>query len=164
MGTPGGRRGRPGPPAPPEASVAPEASASEAPAPGAAAAPGPGSFAELVGMRREAMAEGRGVWSLEVRPDHLNAYGVVHGGVVYALADQAMGAALVSRLEPGERCATVEIKVQYLGAVTGGTLRAEARLVGRTRRLGVLEGRVLGDGDRLVALATGTFYIQRAGA
>jgi acyl-CoA thioesterase len=106
------------------------------------------------------MAGGRSRFELSVRPEHMNPYGVLHGAVVYALVDTAMGAALVSRLEPGERCATLEVKIHYLAPVTGGELTAEARLVERTRRIGVLEARAWAGGERLVALATGTFYIQ----
>lgn len=90
----------------------------------------------------------------------MNPHGVVHGGVVYSLVDCAMGGALTSRLEPGERCATLEVKINYLAAASSGELRAEAWVVERTRRVGVLQARVTTDGDRLVALAIGTFYIQ----
>lgn len=92
----------------------------------------------------------------------MNPHGVVHGGVVYSLVDYAMGGALTSRLDPGERCATLEVKINYLAPISGGTLRAEARVVERTKRIGVLEARVHTDGGRLVALATGSFYIQSA--
>lgn len=122
--------------------------------------PGVGPLAALLGIRRVAMDAGRGRFDLAVRPEHMNPHGVVHGGVVYTLLDYAMGGALTSRLAPGERCATLEVKIQYLSAVAAGELRAEAWVVERTRRIGVLEGRVHADGDRLVALATGTFYIQ----
>lgn len=105
------------------------------------------------------MADGRSRFELEVCPGHLNPHGVVHGGVVYSLADYAMGGALTSRLRPGERCATLEIKINYLAPVSQGTLVAEAQVVERTTRVGVLEARVSA-GDRLIALATGTFYIQ----
>jgi acyl-CoA thioesterase len=120
--------------------------------------PGLGALARLLGLRRPRMAGGEATVELSVGTDH--PYGVVHGAVVYALIDTAMGAALVSRLEPGERCATLEVKIQYLAPVVGGELRAEARLVERTRRIGVLEARAYGDADRLVALATGTFYVH----
>jgi acyl-CoA thioesterase len=106
------------------------------------------------------MDEGAATFALTVRPDHRNPYGAVHGGVIYSLVDTAMGAALVTRLEPGERCATLEIKIHYLAAVTTGEIRAEARVVERGRRVSVLEARVFDDGDRLVALATGSFYIH----
>lgn len=110
------------------------------------------------------MADGRSRFELDVARQHLNPHRVVHGGVVYTLVDFAMGGALTSRLEPGERCATVEIKINYLAVVAEGTLRAEAWVVERTRRLGVLEARVHSGADRLIALATGTFYIQRQGS
>lgn len=119
-----------------------------------------GGLAQLLGMRPGTFGDGRCSFALTVRPDHLNPYGVVHGGVVYALVDQAMGGALFSRLEPGERCATLEIKINYLTAVTSGDLTADASLIQRTRRTGVVEARVHGDGGTLVAHATGTFYIQ----
>jgi acyl-CoA thioesterase len=107
------------------------------------------------------MGEGCASFDLTIRPDHMNPYGVVHGGVVFTLVDYAMGGAMVSRLGPGERCATLEIKINYLAPVTEGELSAEATVVERTRRVGVLEARVHGDG-RLVALATGSFYIGAA--
>jgi uncharacterized protein (TIGR00369 family) len=52
---------------------------------------------------------------------------------VYSLADYAMGGALTSRLRPGERCATLEIKINYLAPVSEGILVAEAQVVERTK-------------------------------
>lgn len=105
------------------------------------------------------MEGGRAIFTVTLRPEHLNPYGVVHGGVVYSLVDTAMGGALVSRLDSGERCATLEIKINYVAPAVNGTLACEATLVERTRRIGVLEARVRDSGDRLIALATGSFYI-----
>ncbi|OGK98088.1 MAG: hypothetical protein A3D33_17640, partial [Candidatus Rokubacteria bacterium RIFCSPHIGHO2_02_FULL_73_26] len=115
-------------------------------------------------IRAETLGEGEARVGLTLSDDHLNPYGVVHGGVVCSLVDTAMGAALVSRLEPGERCTTLEIKINYLAPATEGDLAAEARLVQRTRRVGVLEARVTVAAGRLIALATGTFYIQGGAA
>ena len=50
--------------------------------------------------------------------------------------------------------------MSYLVPVTGGTITVDAAVIQRTKRIGVLEAKVFGDGDRLVAMATGTFYIQ----
>jgi acyl-CoA thioesterase len=123
-----------------------------------------GALAGLLGVRRREARDGRSVFELETGPDHLNPYGVVHGGVIYALVDYAMGGALASRLGREERCATLEVKINYLAPVAPGALRAEARVIERTRRIGVLEGRVWGEGDTLVAVATGTFYITSSGS
>jgi acyl-CoA thioesterase len=106
------------------------------------------------------MEEGRCRFELTVGPEHMNPHGVVHGGVVYALVDYAMGGAATSRLQAGERCATLEIKINYLAPVVGGPVTAEAWVVARTARIAVLEARVHADPDQLVALATGSFYIQ----
>jgi acyl-CoA thioesterase len=122
--------------------------------------PGVGPLADLLGIRRTSMADGRCRFEVTVRPDHMNPHGVVHGGVVYSLVDYAMGGALTSRLAPGERCATLEVKINYLVPVASGVLTAEAWVVERTKRIGVLEAKVHVDGNRLVALATGSFYIQ----
>ncbi len=122
--------------------------------------PGVGPFADLLGLRRSLMEDGRCRFEVPIRPEHMNPHGVVHGGVVYTLVDYAMGGAVTSRLQPGERCATLEIKINYLAPVSEGRIAAEAWVVARTARVAVLEARVQADGDRLVALATGSFYIQ----
>lgn len=126
--------------------------------------PGTGPIAGLLGIRRTTMGGGRSTFALTVRPEHMNPHGVVHGGVVYTLVDFAMGGALTSLLEPGERCATLEVKINYLAPALSGELRAEASVVSRSRRVAVLEARVYGDGAQLTALATGSFYVRtRAG-
>ncbi len=122
--------------------------------------PGVGPFADLLGLRRSTMEDGQCHFEVTVRPEHMNPHGVVHGGVVYTLVDYAMGGAVTSRLQPGERCATLEIKINYLAPVSEGRLAAAAWVVARTARIAVLEARVQAGVDRLVALATGSFYIQ----
>ena len=87
---------------------------------------GPGALARLLGIRPASMGDGRARFELTVREDHLNPNGVVHGGIVYSLADTAMGAALFSALDPGQSCTTLEIKINYLAPVTSGELAAEA--------------------------------------
>jgi acyl-CoA thioesterase len=119
-----------------------------------------GPLATLLGIRRTNIGGGRAVFELSVGENHLNPYGSVHGGVIYTLVDYAMGGAVVSRLVPGERCATLEIKINYVAAVSDGALKAEARVVERSSRIAVLEATVHADGDRLVAIATGSFFIS----
>lgn len=122
--------------------------------------PGVGPIASLLGMRRVSMAGGRAVFEAAIRAEHMNPHGVVHGGVVYTLADFAMGGALTSMLEPGERCATLEAKINYLAPARAGIVRAEAAVVSRGTRVAVMEARVYDDQQRLIALATGSFYVQ----
>jgi acyl-CoA thioesterase len=60
--------------------------------------PGVGPFADLLGIRRASMADGRCRFELPASALHLNPHGAVHGGVVYTLVDYAMGGAVTSGL------------------------------------------------------------------
>jgi acyl-CoA thioesterase len=117
-------------------------------------------FAQLVGfsMRLGRRGSGTCTAALEVRPDLLNPNGVVHGGALFSMADTAMGAALYTTLEPGENCATIEIKMHFLQPVIKGRIRCRTRLVHRGRRVAVLESHI-SVGRLQVAQALGTFAI-----
>jgi acyl-CoA thioesterase len=115
-------------------------------------------FAKLVGL---SFPESSGhQCEMEIEEKVLNVYGTVHGGAISTLADVSMGYALFDHLREDERLATVEMKINYVAAVSSGVLTAEARLVDRTRNLAVLESRVE-CGGKLVAKAMGTFYISK---
>ena len=120
-------------------------------------------FADLVGftLRLGPRGSGTATAALEVRPELLNPNGVVHGGVLFSIADTVMGAALYTKLEPGETCATIEIKIHFLQAVTRGKIRCRTRLVHRGSRVAVLESHV-SVGRQQVAQALGTFAIFAA--
>lgn len=121
------------------------------------------ALAELLDLRPLSMGDGRCAWGMEVKPVHMNPYGVVHGGLLYTMVDYAMGGALTSVLDAGQRCTTLEIKINYIAPATEGDVRAEAWVVSRGARVSVLEAKVI-VGDTLLAVATGTFYIQGAPA
>jgi acyl-CoA thioesterase len=115
-------------------------------------------FAKLVGL---SFPETDGPQcELKIEERVLNVYGTVHGGAISTLADISMGFALFDYLREDERLATVEMKINYVAAVSSGVLTAEAKLVNRTRNLAVLESRVE-CGGKLVAKAMGTFYISK---
>ena len=102
-----------------------------------------------------------GCCSLEIKEDLFNPNGVVHGGVIYSLADTGMGGALHSRLKEGELCSTVEIKIVYFRPVVSGTLRCDSEVIRRGKRLAFTESEIH-RGDRLIAKATGTFSIFKS--
>ena len=117
-------------------------------------------FADLIGFRIDAQAAGKSSLSLEVAPRHRNPHGVVHGAVLYALADTAMGAALYTSLATGEQCATIEIKISYFKPVVSGTVSCEGEVVHRGRAVANLDARIF-LGTVLVARANGSFAIFR---
>ncbi len=93
-----------------------------------------------------------------IRPELRNSHGVVHGGVVAALADAAVGVSLSHRVSP-RRATTIDLKVNYLRPARAGKLWARCHLVrvGKT----LVTGRVdlKDDGDQMVAIATATYMI-----
>lgn len=115
-------------------------------------------YAEQLGLRLTESSPGKSTCMLTVRPDHLNPHGVVHGAVLYALADTGMGAALYPTLAAGERCATIQLTMSYFRPVSGGELRCATELVHRGRTLAHLESRVYA-GEALVASASGNYAI-----
>src|ERR1700694_3861314 len=73
--------------------------------------------------------------SLEWAPELCTSGGILHGGVLMALADSAGGACAFLNLPDGASgTSTIESKTNFLGAVRAGTVTATARPlhVGRT--------------------------------
>lgn len=116
-------------------------------------------FGRLIGLHFSSWSEGQSVCHLEVAPTLLNPNGVLHGAVIYAMADTGMGGALVSVLDAGQVCTTVEIKISYFRAVSAGTLRCRSRVIQKGKRIAFLEAMVYQE-DALIAQATGTFALR----
>ncbi|WP_100637786.1 PaaI family thioesterase [Marinobacter salexigens] len=119
-------------------------------------------FAELIGMDVEFTEPETSVCSMTVEQKHLNPHKVVHGAVLYALADTGMGAAVYPLLSEGELCATVEIKINYYAPVFEGEVHCKTKVVNRGKAIVNLESEIF-SGDRLVAKANGNYSIFRPG-
>lgn len=120
--------------------------------------PGFHPFGELIGLKFASASDGASACELDISPGLLNPHGVVHGGVIYSMADTGMGAAVYTVLEESELCATVEVKITYLNPAREGRLRCVTRVLKRSRNIAVLESKIT-LGDLTVALASGTFHI-----
>ena len=117
-----------------------------------------------LGMEMTGDEPGVGIATLDIGPEHLNPNGVVHGAVLFALADTAMGKSTMSVIEePGVYCASIEVSLRFIrpamsGGMSGG-MTATATVVKRGRSIVHLEARVVGDDERLLATSAGTFAI-----
>jgi uncharacterized protein (TIGR00369 family) len=99
----------------------------------------------------------RSIWEYQVDPAHFNLNGTLHGGVVMALLDTAMGFAVVKRVAANGRInAAAEMSTRFLAPVRGGRLRAEATILKIGKRLAIVEGRAFDEGGALVAVASAT--------
>ncbi len=117
-------------------------------------------FAKLIDLRYLEQGPGHSRCKVTIDEKHLNPNKVVHGAVLFALADVGMGAAVQPSLTEGELCATVEIKINYFKPVREGDLICTTVLVNRGKTLANLDARIH-CGDVLVAKANGTYAIFR---
>jgi 1,4-dihydroxy-2-naphthoyl-CoA hydrolase len=92
------------------------------------------------------------VGELEIGPVHLQAYGIVHGGVHAGIIETlaSVGAAINAAAD-GRSVVGLENHTSFLRAVRSGTLRAVAKPLSRGRRSQVWEGSVYDDQQRLAA-------------
>jgi len=89
---------------------------------------------------------------LAIQPQMLAPNGFLHAATVIALADTACGFATIAHLPDGaESFTTIELKCNFLGTATEGTLEAVARGVhlGRTTQVWDAEVRELAGGKTL---------------
>lgn len=117
---------------------------------------------QWLGINEISQDEGIAVVDMTATPDMANTAGFVHGGMISALADSAMGRSLRT-IKPGVvRSMSFDLKLSFISAAkVGETLRATGRVVHAGRRTAVTECRIDGPSGRLVATATGTFAITR---
>ncbi|HXW55021.1 MAG TPA: PaaI family thioesterase [Candidatus Cybelea sp.] len=106
---------------------------------------------------------GRVVLQMRVSEQHKQVHGVVHGGVIAALADTAGGLATYMACPRGRRVATVEMKINYLEAVERGVLHADARVVRIGAHIAVVDCDVRDSDGRLVGKALMTFFVGPMG-
>jgi len=118
----------------------------------------PHPFADLLGFSVTESGDGRCRIELQLDKRHMNPHGIVHGGVLYSVADTGMGGALTSMLGAGEICTTVEIKIVYFRPAVAGTLTCNTEVINRGRRTAALESTLEAEG-RVLARAYGTFMI-----
>ena len=113
------------------------------------------------GVQGGAIEPGRVRMTLTPAEYHYNPIGTVHGGVIATLLDTVLACSVLSTLPPGRGCTTVEIKVNYLHALTeaSGAVVGEGTCVQSGRQVGVAEGRITDAKGRVFATASTTMLL-----
>jgi uncharacterized protein (TIGR00369 family) len=85
---------------------------------------------------------------------HVNVTGVIHGGMLVSLADQAMSMVVWEAMERMP-CVTIQLDTQFLSAARPGDfIQARSRVIRKTRSLVFVQGTLEVDGEAVLA-ATG---------
>ena len=92
-------------------------------------------FPRSLGIELDSIEHGRARLSLEVRQQHLQLAGIMHGGAIATLIDTAVACAIVGASKPGSRFTTIEMKVNYLRPIREGRVVADAKLIRDGRRI-----------------------------
>ena len=96
---------------------------------------------------------------LTIRPELINAGGLLSGVVTYALVDYSMGSALWAQTTEEEGIATINIAINYIQTATEGDIVCRSTVDRRNRRVAVLRSEVRHEDGRLLATAVGSYSI-----
>lgn len=125
-----------------------------------------GSFGYRLGMKYLRVEGGEALAELELKAEHCNPNRVCHGGALFTLADDSMGAAAFSVAPEGKVPTSVQINIHFLrSARPGDLLRASSRVLSAGKRTAVLETRVEDQTGRLVALLSASYlFVEPRGS
>ena len=112
-------------------------------------------YAGLLGVSLDEVGPGRAVCSVVIADNMLNFMGLVHGGLVFSLADIAFAAASNYGQPPSY---ALDVSGSFLRTVkVGDKLTARAEQIQTTKRTGVYRMNVLHN-DQLIATFNGTVF------
>jgi uncharacterized protein (TIGR00369 family) len=122
-------------------------------------------FHDLLGLELVHWEDGLARMVVETGPHHRNRSGIVHGGVVLALIDQAAAFAGLWCAVPGNtrKAVTIDLDCRFTGQVREGRLIAEGRVVARGRQVFFCRTEVKDAAGTLVAFGAST-HRWRAGS
>lgn len=103
---------------------------------------------------------------LQLRPDHLNGNGLLHGGVVSTLLDACMARVFFLGLPKEEMNqlkygVTVEMKTSFLRSASSGYVYALGTCIKRGKTICNTEGELFDEHNTLLAKSSGTMMIVR---
>ena len=106
-------------------------------------------------IEMETVEQDYAVFRLQVRPENRNVYGMVHGGAIYTLADNATGSAAHT---DGRNYVTQSGTLHFLRNQREGIIRAQARVLHRGRSTVLVAVDVVGDDGTLLASGEFSFF------
>lgn len=118
----------------------------------------------LTGIDIVSAEPGVAVLTMPVRPDMHNGVGWLQGGMLVAIADEAMALALYPLLGKNEGIATIAESTSFVRGVREGVILAEARVIKKGRRVAFMEAEVWADEGKkeLLSRTSASFAIITA--
>jgi uncharacterized protein (TIGR00369 family) len=124
----------------------------------------PPPIAELIGFRMLQIDLGLSIFEMDAERRHANPMGTLHGGILCDIGDAAMGTALATTLEDDESFTTLSLYANYFKPIWNSKLRATAKVMKRTKSLGLVDCDVVDEKGSLVCRLTSTCMVLRGEA
>ena len=99
----------------------------------------------------------KGELYIDIKKKHLNPYRIVHGGLLYTLADTAMG---VSLTDIGY-FTTISSNINFIKACKGTRISTKVERLKVTKNMAFLNCYIYDNDDNLIASANGTYYLYK---
>lgn len=116
------------------------------------------NFSNHVGVELLEVSEGKAKAKMDIKKHHLNSFGIVHGGAIFALADLVFALASNSH---GNISMAINVSISYIKAATGGTLFAEGKEISINPKLASYAINITDDNSELIAVFQGMVYRKK---
>ena len=108
------------------------------------------NFIRMVSVKKD-----EAVFSLDIRDESKNSFGMVHGGAIYAMADNAAGFVVHT---DGRHHVTQTSALHFLRNQSEGTVTATAKVRHRGNTTALIAVDITGDNGKLIATGEFTFF------
>ena len=105
--------------------------------------------------------DGYARFRMAVRPEYLQGAKTMQGGLIVALADEAIAHAMMSQLSPDEGLTTIELKSNFLAGVSSGELTATATVFKKGQSLIIGDCLVTDDKEKNICRVSATFLLLK---
>jgi uncharacterized protein (TIGR00369 family) len=115
---------------------------------------------ETIGIRIESAANGKASSRLDPRPEVCWPFPAQpHGGVLFTVVDTTMACAVLTELEPGLNCTTIDLSLHYTAPAKGAYFSCCAWTTHRTGRLSFVRAEIYDPDNQVLALGQAVFRI-----
>lgn len=118
-------------------------------------------FLDFLGITLDEIKDGYARFKMPVRPEYLQGAKAMQGGLIVALADEAIAHAMMTKLSPEEGLTTIELKSNFLAGVSEGDLIATATVFKKGQSLVIGDCLVVDNKEKNICRVSATFLLLK---
>ncbi|HDQ03086.1 MAG TPA: PaaI family thioesterase [Deltaproteobacteria bacterium] len=118
-------------------------------------------FLDFLDIKLTDLKDGFAEFRMKVLPEYMQGAKIMQGGLIVALGDEAIAHAMMTQVEPDEGLTTVELKSNFLSAVSEGELIARANVFKKGKSLIIGDCLVTDDKGKNICRVSATFLLLK---